>query len=159
MTSAAQLLHTIALVAHIAAGGAGLLLAGPILLAPKRRGRHTYLGRTYAIATAVLCVSAFVLAAYDPAALWPFLIIGAATAAWAGGGVWMARRRPVRDWYIWHLNLMGSSVIAFVTAFAMQMADNALWSVITPTLVGAPLIAYRTASAIVARRRSRAARA
>jgi hypothetical protein len=38
---------------------------------------------------------------------------------------------------------MGSSVIAFVTAFAMQLADNALWSIIGPTLVGTPLITYR----------------
>jgi peptidoglycan/LPS O-acetylase OafA/YrhL len=153
-----QLLHTVALVAHIAAGATGLLLAAPILLAPKRRGRHTRLGRAYAVATAVLCASAFVLAVYDPAALWPFIIIGCATAASAGSGVWMARRRPVRDWYIWHFNLMGSSVIAFVTAFAMQMTGNALWAIITPTLIGAPLIAYRTAVTTTARRPSPATR-
>lgn len=145
-------LHTIALVAHVGAGGTGLLLAGPILFAPKRRGTHTVLGRVYAIATAVLCLSAFVLAAYDPARLWPFILIGIGTAACAGGGVWMARRRPGPNWFIWHLNLMGASVIAFVTAFAMQMTGNALWSMIAPTIVGAPLIAYRTRLALGAGR-------
>lgn len=152
MSSATHLLHTIALVAHIGAGGTGLLLAGPVLFAPKRRGRHTLLGRAYAIATAVLCLSAFVLAAYDPAGLWPFIGIGIGTAACAGGGVWMARNRPFPNWSIWHFNLMGSSVIAFVTAFAMQMADNALWSIVAPTIIGTPLIAYRTRLALTAGR-------
>lgn len=149
MSPGPHLIHTVVLVAHIGAGAAGLLLAGPILFAPKRRGRHTLLGRTYAVATAVLCLTAFVLAAYDPADLWPFVLIGIGTAACAAGGVWMVRRRPIRNWFIWHFALMGSSVISFVTAFAMQMADNALWSMIVPTLVGAPLIAYRTRLALV----------
>jgi hypothetical protein len=138
-----ELLHTVLLVAHVAAGTTGLLVAPVALGVRKRRGKHTVLGRIYAAATVVLCASALALFAYDPARLWIFVIIATMTAATVALAIWFARHRP-RGWYIWHLNLMSSSVISFVTAFLLQVTHFALWAAIVPTLVGSPLIAYRT---------------
>ncbi|HEX5595814.1 MAG TPA: hypothetical protein VFX61_07320 [Micromonosporaceae bacterium] len=153
--------------AHAAAGAAGLLLAGPVLFAPKpgprklasaprdgapnrrKAGRlHVLLGRAYALATAVLCLTAFGLVAYDPVRLAGLAVLGVLTAGWVGAGVWLARRRPRLGgpgrWRIWHLNCMGSSVISFVTAFAVQATDGHLVAWLAPTLIGSPLIAWRT---------------
>src|SRR4051812_33152124 len=117
--------HTVLVAIHAASGTTGLLLALPVLLAPKRRGRHTPPGRVYAGAAVSLSLSAFGLFAYDPARLWGLAVLGALTLGWLVGGLWFARRRPRglggRGWRIWHLNLMGSTVIAFVTGFAVQM--------------------------------------
>jgi len=141
---------------HIVAGSAGLVLAGPVLLAPKRRGAHVLLGRAYAAATAVLCLSAFGLFAYDPSGLAGLAVLGVLTAGWVGAGVWLARRRPglgrPGQWRVWHLNCMASSVISFVTGFAVQMADGHLLAWLAPTIVGAPLISWRTRQEIRAHR-------
>ncbi len=131
---------------HATAGGLGLLLAGPVILAPKRRGRHPLLGRLYAISAGVLCVTAFGLVAHDPARLVGLAVLGVLTAVWVAAGVWLARRRPVlrgspHAWRLWHLNLMGSSVIAFVTAFLVQMTRGDLVAWIAPTIVGTLFIA------------------
>jgi len=131
---------------HATAGGLGLLLAVPVILAPKRRGRHPVLGRIYAISAGVLCLTAFGLVAYDPAHLVGLAVLGVLTAVWVGGGVWLARRRPVlrgapHAWRLWHLNLMGSSVISFVTAFLVQLTQGSLAAWIAPTVVGSLIIA------------------
>lgn len=138
--------RSVLLVLHIAAGGVGLLVAWPTLFAPKRRGVHTMLGRIYAASAAVLCLTAFGLWAYDPLGLVGLGILGILTAVWAGGGVWFARARPKISggWRTWHLNFMGSSVIAFVTAFVVQLFDGHLAAWLLPTIVGSPLIGYRT---------------
>ncbi|NES26771.1 hypothetical protein GCE86_30190 [Micromonospora terminaliae] len=142
-------MHTVLVVIHAASGTIGLLLALPVLLAPKRRGRHTLLGRVYAGATVGLSLSAFGLFAYDPAHLWGLAVLGALTLGWLVGGLWFARRRPrgfgPRGWRIWHLNLMGSTVIAFVTGFAVQMSGGHLAAWLTPTVLGSLLIARTTA--------------
>jgi hypothetical protein len=140
-------MHTVLLVIHAVSGATGLLLAGPVLLAPKRRGRHTLLGRAYAVTAVGLSLSAFGLFAYRPAELWGLAVLGALTLGWLIGGLWFARRRPLggRGWRIWHLNLMGSTVIAFVTGFAVQMTNGNLVAWLAPTLVGSALIARRTA--------------
>jgi hypothetical protein len=142
-------IHTVLIALHVVAGSIGLLLAGPVLFAPKRRGWHTRLGRAYALCTAVLCVSAFGLVAYAPIRLLGLAILSVLTAGWVGAGVWLARSRPwlggPGQWRVWHLNCMGSSVIAFVTAFAVQVADGHLLAWLGPTIVGAPLIGLRTA--------------
>ena len=125
---------------HIAAGSVGLVIGPLAMLAPKRAGRHTRLGLAYQAATMVLCLSALGLVAYRPA-LWWLGVIAAATWAAALGGWWMARRRP-RGWVQWHLNLMCSSYISFVTALLvvnLGLGSPVAW--IAPTLVGAPLIA------------------
>ncbi|HYN93242.1 MAG TPA: hypothetical protein VES42_05295 [Pilimelia sp.] len=142
------------LAVHVAAGTAGLLLAGPVLFVRKRRGAHTWLGRAYAIAAALLCLTAFVLVAYDPAALAGLAVLGVLTVGWVGAGVWLARRRPRLGapgrWRVWHLNCMGSSVIAFVTAFVVQVANGHPLAWVAPTLIGAPLISWRTRREVAA---------
>ena len=143
-------LHTLLIVVHVAAGTVGLFLAWPALFAPKRRGVHTLIGRIYAVAMVALCLSTFGLFAMAPDELIGLGILGLLTFGWVTGGVWMARRKPrlrFGDWYVWHLNLMSSSVIAAVTAFAVQMTDGHLAAWLLPTLIGSPLIAYRTAIA------------
>ncbi|MEU2612774.1 hypothetical protein ABZ570_14515 [Micromonospora sp. NPDC007271] len=150
-------MRTVLVVVHGLSGTAGLLLALPVLLAPKRRGRHTLLGRVYAVAAAGLSLSAFGLFAFDPTRLWGLALLGALTLGWLVGGLWFARRRPRvmggRAWRIWHLNLMGSTVIAFVTGFAVQMTGGSLVAWLAPTVVGSLLIARTTAGEVARQRR------
>ncbi|WP_406037827.1 hypothetical protein OG799_24010 [Micromonospora sp. NBC_00898] len=142
-------MHTVLVLIHAASGTTGLLLALPILLAPKRRGRHTLLGRIYAVVAVGLSLSALGLFALDPARLWGLAILGVLALGWLLGGLWFARRRPRgmggRGWRIWHLNLMSSTVIAFVTGFAVQMTDGNLVAWLAPTVLGSLLIARTTA--------------
>ncbi|MGH9174959.1 MAG: DUF2306 domain-containing protein [Vicinamibacterales bacterium] len=141
-------LRSAVLVTHIIAGAFGLILAWPALIAPKRRGAHTRVGRVYAIAIVVLCLTTFVLFAFDPVELIGLGVLGVLTFGWVTAGVWLARNKPRPrrgDWLTWHLNLMSSSVIAVVTAFAVQMLDGHLIAWLGPTIVGSPLISYRTA--------------
>ena len=143
-------LHGMLIAIHVAAGTVGLILAWPALFVPKRRGVHTLIGRSYAVAMVTLCLSTFGLFAMAPAELIGLGILGVLTFGWVMGGVWMARRKPklrYGNWYTWHLNCMSSSVIAAVTAFAVQMTDGHLAAWLLPTVVGSPLISYRTAIA------------
>ncbi|MFF5176012.1 hypothetical protein ACFY3U_25770 [Micromonospora sp. NPDC000089] len=147
-------MHTVLVVIHAVSGATGLLLALPVVLAPKRRGRHTLLGRVYAGAAVTLSLSAFGLFAYDPAGLWGLALLGALTLSWLVGGLWFARRRPAglgrRGWRVWHLNLMGSTIIAFVTGFAVQTTHGNLVAWLAPTVVGSALIARATAREVTA---------
>lgn len=149
MATSIDLIQQLLLGVHIVAGTVGLVVAGPVLLVRKGRGAHTRLGRVYGVAVVLLCLTAFPLVAYDPAELWWLGLIGVGTLAAAGGGIWLARQHPrvPGGWYVWHLNLMCSSVISFVTAFAVQITDGHPLSWIIPTIVGSPLIAIRTAVA------------
>ncbi|MGI8574106.1 MAG: hypothetical protein ACR2MA_01930 [Egibacteraceae bacterium] len=143
-------LHSLLLLVHVTAGATGLVVAWPTLAVPKRRGAHVWWGRVYMVAVVTMCVTALALVASRPAELAGLGFIAVATLACALGGLWMVRRRPrLRrgTWLIWHLNLMGSSVISFVTAFAVQMTDGHPLAWIVPTIVGSPLIARRTAAA------------
>lgn len=150
-------MRTVLVVVHALSGVSGLLLALPVLLAPKRRGRHTRLGWAYAVAAVGLSLSALGLFALEPARLWGLAVLGALTLGWLIGGLWIARRRPrrlgPRGWRIWHLNLMGSTVIAFVTGFAVQMTDGNLIAWFAPTVIGSALIARRTAREVAGRPR------
>jgi len=144
-------LATAVLVAHVASATLGLLLAGPVVLAPKPGRGHVLGGRVYALAAAVMCLSALVLVAADPARLAGLGVIALLTLGCVVGGVATARsrrlrRRIGRGWRVVHLNLMGSSVISFVTAFAVQQADGHWAAWVLPTVVGSPLIARRTAA-------------
>ncbi|MDP9395797.1 MAG: hypothetical protein M3Q27_16710 [Actinomycetota bacterium] len=138
----------ILLVLHIGAGVTGLLLAGPVVLVPKRRGGHTVLGRIYAGALAVLCLTAAPLALVDLRRMVGLLGIAIGTALAGAVGVAAARYRPALPggWLLWHLNAMGTSVISLVTAFAVQASDGHPVSWVLPTLVGSPLIAARSAA-------------
>lgn len=151
---------TLVLGLHVVAGTIGLLLAGPVVLTPKRRGPHTVLGRLYVGALAVMCATAVLLGLADPARLAGLLGIAVGTAAAGAVGLAVARwrhrfRRLPGGWLVWHLNAMGSSVIAFVTAFAVQMTGGHVLAWIVPTLVGSPLIARHTAALTRAGRSAR----
>jgi hypothetical protein len=156
-------MHGVVIAVHVIAGSLGLLLAGPVLFAPKRPGWHTVLGRTYAVAAVALCLSAFWMVAGEPRRLFGLGILGVLTLCWVAAGVWIARYKPRLSgpgaWRIWHLNLMSSSVISFVTAFAVQVADGHWLAWILPTVVGSPLIARRTAREVAARPRRAAPQA
>jgi len=152
-------MYGIVIALHVVAGTLGLLLAGPVLFAPKRRGWHTLLGRAYAVMAVVLCLTAFWLVALEPRRLAGLGVLGVLTLGWVAGGVWIARYKPRLTgpgaWRIWHLNLMSSSVISFVTAFAVQVADGHWLAWILPTVVGSPLIAWRTGREVAGRSRGR----
>jgi hypothetical protein len=133
-------MRDILLALHIAAGSLGLVLGSLAMLAPKRPGRHARLGLAYQASTAVLCLTAFVLVAYRPE-FWWLGVIAAATWAAALCGWWMARHQP-HGWVQWHLNLMCSSYISFVTALlVVNLGLKSLIAWTLPTLIGAPLIA------------------
>lgn len=140
-------MHAVVLVVHIVCGSLGLLVGPAAMLAPKRPGRHPLLGRTYQVLTGGLCLSAFGLVAYRPS-LWWLGVIGALTWAAALAG-WWVRRAAFRGWLIWHINLMCSSYISFVTAFLvvnLGLSSPVAW--ILPTALGAPLIARATVRAL-----------
>jgi hypothetical protein len=141
-----ETVQSAALVVHILAGGVGLVLAGPVLVVRKGRGAHARLGRVYVGALVIMAVTALLLVAADPVRLAALGVVAVATLGWGLGGAWVARRRPrlPGGWRVWHLNLMGSSVIAFVTAFAVTALDGGLVAWVLPTLLGSPLIAHRT---------------
>ena len=131
--------------------GLGLLLGPAAMLAPKRPGRHPWLGRAYQALTAALCLSAFGLVAYKPA-LWWLAVIGAATWGAALGG-WWVRHRHFDGWLAWHIGLMCGSYISFVTAFlVVNLGFGSIPAWILPTLIGTPLIGRATARAIRPRR-------
>lgn len=134
-------LRTVLLV-HIVAGAIGLLAALPATRAAKRRGLHTRAGRVFAVCGLVVALSALVLVADRPSELIGLGVLGVLTGFWSGAGWWMAHRKPAvpGGWLFWHLQLMGSGVIAFTTAFAVTMADGHLVAWILPTIVGSVLI-------------------
>lgn len=135
-------MYSALVIVHVAAGTIGLLLAGPVVLVPKRPGWHHLLGRTYLVNLLVMTTTALALVAYDPAGLVGFSFLAVGTLAAGAGGLFFAVRRP-RGWLPVHLNLMGSSVIAFVTAFLVQVADGHLVAWLLPTIVGSPLIGWQ----------------
>lgn len=148
-------MRTVLVVIHAVSGLTGLLLAVPVLRAPKRRGRHTRLGRWYAAAATGLSLSAFGLFAYRPAQLWGLLVLGVLTLGWLVGGLFLARVRPRgmgrRGWRIWHLNLMGSTVIAFATGAGVQLTGGHVVAWVAPTVIGSVLISRATAREVAAR--------
>lgn len=128
---------------HVAAGAVGLLIMPAVLLVRKRRrGWHGWLGRGLATLALIVAGSALWLVAQRPSELIGLGVLGILTGLWAGGGWWIAWRRPrlPGGWLRWHIPLMGSASIAFVTAFAVQVFDGHLASWLLPTLVGSPLI-------------------
>ena len=133
--------HDIALVAHIAAGSAGLIL-GPIAMsAGKRRGLHTRAGEIYHWILLVVASSAIVLAALDWSEIWWFTPIALFSYALALTGYLAAKlRRP--GWLAVHIAGQGGSYIALVTALLVVNLGDALIIWFIPTIVGSPIIAW-----------------
>ncbi|WP_017541690.1 hypothetical protein [Nocardiopsis halophila] len=136
-------MHTFLLVLHIAAGTVGLAAALTALTARKRRGPHTVAGRVFGATVVAVAVTTYALLPFAPA-MWWLGIIATATLAAGAAGVYLAWRRPVRGWYRAHLVLMMSTVIAYATPVAVQFSDGAVLAWLLPTLVGSPLVVYRS---------------
>ncbi|MDA2807554.1 hypothetical protein [Nocardiopsis suaedae] len=136
-------MHTALLTLHIAAGTIGLVAALAALTARKRRGLHTVSGRVFGATVVVVAVTTYALLPFAPD-MWWLGIVAAATLAAVAAGVHLARRKPVPNWYRIHLVLMMSAVIAYVTPVAVQFADGNVLAWILPTVVGSPLITYRS---------------
>jgi len=142
--------HDLILAVHIVCGAVGLVVAALALFMPKRRGWHTRFGRVYVFAGVGVVATTFGLFLYDPMELLGLGIIAIATGICAGAGLWLVRTKPTLrrgTWLVWHLNLMSSSYISFVTAFLVQMADGHFLAWVLTTIVGSPLIAWRSAQA------------
>lgn len=134
-------MHSVLIVLHVAAGALGLL-AGPLaLVAAERAGRHPAAGWVYQACCLVLCTTALLLVALDPA-LWGFAVIAVLTEGAAAGAV-LVRRRRRPGWVPRHVRLALGSYVSFVTAFVVQSAGGLWW--VVPTVVGSTLVGVVTA--------------
>lgn len=138
-------LHMPLLLAHVVAGGLGLLL-GPVaaLAAARRPAYATRLITAYQGAVTVVCVTALGLVALAPATFWWLIPIAVGTQA----AIIVARRSgadPAR-----RTRLLGGSYVSLVTALLVVSWGNPLaW--IVPTVLGIGLV--ESAAARVQRRR------
>lgn len=135
------------LIVHIVAGGLGLLLVPVVTRSRKRRGGlHVWAGRVFASLALLVAATALVRVAAAPGELLGLGVLGVLTGVWSAGGWWVARARPTLPggWRVWHLNLMGSAAIGFVTAFVVQVADGHVLAWILPSVVGSVVIARAT---------------
>lgn len=152
------MLHTTALIAHVGAGSAGLVLGPVAMRAAKRPGTHTRSGEIYHWVMLAVCVSALVLAALDFSALWWFVPIAVGSYALALLGYLSAKRRP-RGWLRLHISGQGGSYIALVTALlVVNLGDVTPLVWFIPTIVGSPLIAWVNYQVALGRRPKRARR-
>ena len=141
-------MHDLMIVLHVAAGSAGLL-AGPLAMtARKRRGLHTAAGWAYQACCLLLCTTALVLVALDPA-LWGFAVIATVTQVAAAGAV-LVRRRARPGWLPVHVQLALGSYVSFVTAFVVQTAGGLWW--VVPVAVGSTAVSVVTARVAAPRR-------
>src|SRR4030095_4199050 len=86
--------YTVALVLHIAAGIAGVLLGPPVLYFAAVKGVPRFAG-AYHASVLLACVSAAVLAVLDFGGLWWFLLVAAGSYAFALRALIAAwQRRP-----------------------------------------------------------------
>jgi hypothetical protein len=140
--------HTVALVIHIAAGVAGVLL-GPVVLYCAAAGRITRFAGVYHASVLLVCVSAAVLSVLDFANLWWFLLVAAGSYAFALRAFTAARRRHP-GWLPRYIRGQGGAYIALWTAIIVVSVNDLPVVWLIPTAVGAPLIewlAHRTRTA------------
>jgi hypothetical protein len=132
--------YTVALLVHIAAGVAGVLLGPPVLYFAAVRG-VTRLAGAYHASVLLVCVSAAVLAALDFADLWWFLLVAAGSYAFAARAVIAARqRRP--NWLPRYIRGHGGAYIALWTAVVVVSINHLPVVWLIPTAVGAPLVEW-----------------
>lgn len=142
--------YTVALLIHIAAGVAGVLL-GPVVLYSAATGGVTRFAGAYHASVLLVCVSAAVLSMLDFANLWWFLPIAAGSYAFALRARIAARRRGA-GWLPRYLRGQGGAYIALWTAIVVVSVNDLPMVWLIPTAVGAPLIEWiahraRTANA------------
>jgi hypothetical protein len=132
--------YTVALLVHIAAGVAGILL-GPLVLYFAAARRVTRFADAYHASVLLVCVSAAVLAVLDFASLWWFLLVAAGSYAFAVRAVIAARqRRP--NWLPRYIRGQGGAYIALWTAVVVVSINHLPVVWLIPTAVGAPLIEW-----------------
>jgi hypothetical protein len=142
--------YIVAMVLHISAGVAGVLLGPPVLYLAVA-GRVNRFADAYHASVLLVCVSAAVLAVLDFANLWWFLLVAAGSYAFAFRAHLAARqRRP--NWLPRYIRGQGGAYIALWTAIVIVSINDlpVLWLI--PTALGAPLIEWlahraRTANA------------
>ncbi len=135
-----------ALALHVPAGLVAVAAGGMAALAPKRRGRHPRAGLVFAVAVAVIVVTAGIMAAVRWRENRHLLAIATLTAALVAVGL-RARRRRGHRWRLWHGASMSGAYIALLTGFYVdngpqlpvwdRLPPALFW--VLPTAVGAPL--------------------
>jgi hypothetical protein len=132
--------YTVALVLHITAGVAGVLL-GPAVLYCAAAGRVTRLASAYHASVLLVCVSAVALSALDFANLWWFLLVAAGSYAFALRALIADRqRRP--GWLPRYIRGQGGAYIALWTAIVVVSVNDLPVVWVIPTAAGAPLIEW-----------------
>jgi hypothetical protein len=132
--------HTAALILHIVAGVAGVLLGPAVLYFAAARQIPRFAG-AYHASVLLVCVSAAVLAVLDFASLWWFLLVAAGSYAFAARARIAARqRRP--NWLSRYIRGQGGAYIALWTAIVVVSVNHVpvVWFI--PTVLGAPLIEW-----------------
>lgn len=134
-----DLLHVIALVAHVAAGALALALGPAALWRSRRRGSAGYLADAYVASVLGVAVSALALVALDPGSfLWlapvamltaGLVLIGRSAGRWSAP---LRERVAAHGW--------GGSYVALVTALLVVSVSSSVVAWILPTIIGAVLI-------------------
>jgi glucan phosphoethanolaminetransferase (alkaline phosphatase superfamily) len=134
-------LRMVVLIAHIASGGAGLLLAAAVLAAGRRQDWTARPGLAYVASVCAVALTAVVLvttgSTLPQAVRWLLGVVAVATAAAAIRGLSLGGapdRRPA------HLRLMWGSVTSLVAAVAVVSAPAPVW--IAVVVAGTALTEY-----------------
>jgi hypothetical protein len=132
--------YTVALVLHIAAGIAGVLLGPPVLYFAAVKRVPRFAG-AYHASVLLVCVSAAVLAVLDFTGLWWFLLVAAGSYAFAVRALIAAwQRRP--NWLSRYIRGQGGAYIALWTAIVVVSVNQLPVVWLIPTAVGAPFIEW-----------------
>lgn len=137
----------VTLAIHVLAGLTAVVAGAVAATARKRRGRHSWAGRVYLVALAVVAGSAAVLVGLR----WPhnmhLLALGAGAAGAALLGYRACRRRR-SGWARRHILGMGASYVLLLTAFYVDngpqlpvwklLPDWVFW--LLPAAIGAPIV-------------------
>ena len=132
------MLRSVLLAVHVGAGAAGLLVGPAAISAALHDRRGTRAGHAYLAAVTVLVATAVGLVALDPGALWPFVLLAAATEAAVAGA------RFVDAWPT-RVRLVCGSYVSLVTALTVVRWGTLLaW--VLPTLIGTALVEWAASS-------------
>jgi hypothetical protein len=144
--------YAVALIIHIAAGVAGVVL-GPAVLYRAAAARVTLFASAYHASVLLVCVSAVVLSILDFANLWWFMLVAAGSYAFALRALTAARRRRP-GWLPRYIRGQGGAYIALWTAIVVVSVNGlpVVWFI--PTAIGVPIIEWlahraRTANATI----------
>ncbi len=135
------MVHTVVLTIHIIAGGLGMLLGPVAIWSIWRRRAQTPSGEAYHAMVALVCLSAVGLAVLDWSALWWFVLVSAASYAFAFRA-YRAIRRGQPGWLSPAVRGLGGSYIALTTAILVVSVPGLWVTWLLPTALGAPLVEW-----------------